>query len=72
MANLNRRDYKYLFDIGRKLYTGDITAKQAGTILMAMSEYIIGQQAPWPRIHKWHRPLTIYRKQNDETHLDRP
>ena len=70
MASFNRLDYRYLFILGKKLYTGEITPKQAGTILMAMSEYAIGQQSDWPNIHPLHQHLNHYRGQQPETKAD--
>jgi len=72
MATFTRLDYRYLFTIGKKLYNGQITPKRAGAILMAMSEYSIGQQADWPNIHPSHRNLTQYRgqaRQTDQTNV---
>ncbi len=66
MASFNRGDYRRLFDLGRALYTGEITAKKAGTILMAMSESVIGQQGLWPCIHAQYRHLTKYASSKEE------
>ncbi len=63
MSSFNRSDYKKLFQMGRELYeenSGNSQVREIATQLMAMSESAIGQQVPWPNIHKRYRHLTTY------------
>lgn len=68
MASLRSEDYKLLFELGAELYDPEIPAsrrREIATTLMAISEYVIGQQAGWPSIHSRYRYLTTYVSPSD-------
>jgi hypothetical protein len=67
MASFSNNDYRQLFLLGRALYLDRVTPKAVGTVLMAMSEAVLGQQSQWPPVHKNFRHLMTY--ELDSKHL---
>lgn len=62
MSSLNRADYEYLFLLGQRLFYSLSTRerKEIATILMAMSESVIGQQFGWPTLDLKYKHLNTY------------